>query len=129
MPVERPWAELLVLADDDLLPYLAVMSAIESLHRFTREERDIGGVIVPGSDHVTAYNLYAEGYARAGYMGEVYGLPRHLFNEDQIDDWANERGVLVKGMEDAALGMASKRARLYYESSKLCSRSTSRSTS
>jgi ATP-dependent helicase HrpA len=107
MPVERPWAELLVLADDELLPYLAVMSAIESLHRSTREERDLGGVIVPGSDHVTAYNLYAEGYARAGYMGEVYGLPRHLFNEDQIDDWANERGVLVKAIEDAALGMAS----------------------
>jgi ATP-dependent helicase HrpA len=107
MPVERPWAELLVLADDALLPYLAVMSAIESLHRMTREERDLDGVIVPGSDHLTAYNLYAEAFGSAGYLGEVYGLPRHLFDEREIDAWATRRGVLVKAVEDAALGMAS----------------------
>lgn len=107
MPVERPWAELLVLADDTLLPFLAVMSAIESLHRMTREERDLNGVIVPGSDHLTSYNLYAEAYASAGYLGEVYGLPRHLFDEREIDEWATRRGVLVKAIEDAALGMAS----------------------
>lgn len=107
MPVERPWAELLVLADDALLPYLAVMSAIESLHRMTREERDLDGAIVPGSDHLTAYNLYAEAYQSAGHLGEVYGLPRHLFDEHEIDEWATRRGVLVKAIEDAALGMAS----------------------
>ena len=107
MPVERPWAELLVMGDDALLPFLAVMSAIESLHRMTREERDLNGVIVPGSDHLTAYNLYAEAYASAGYLGEVYGLPRQLFDEREVDEWATGRGVLVKAIEDAALGMAS----------------------
>jgi ATP-dependent helicase HrpA len=107
MPVERPWAELLVNGDDELMPYLAVMASIESLHRMTREERDLDGVIVPGSDHLTAYNLYAEAYETAGVMGEVYGLPRHLFDEQTIDEWAAERGVLVKSIEDAALGMAS----------------------
>ncbi|HEY2374664.1 MAG TPA: DEAD/DEAH box helicase [Gemmatimonadaceae bacterium] len=107
MPVERPWAELLVLADDALLPFLAVMSAIESLHRMTREERDLDGLVVPGSDHLTSYNLYAEAYESAGYLGEVYGLPRHLFDEHAIDEWATRRGVLVKSVEDAALGMAS----------------------
>src|SRR5919202_2814895 len=107
MPVERPWAELLVLAPDDLVPYLAVMASIESLHRMTREERDLDGVVVPGSDHLTAYNLYAEAYQTAGYVGEVYGLPRHLFDEAKIDRWAERRGVLVKSIEDAALGMAS----------------------
>src|SRR5436853_3700623 len=107
MPVERPWAELLVLADDDLLPYLAVMSAIESLHRMTREERDLDGMIVPGSDHLTAYNLYAEAYQSAGHLGEVYELPRHLFDEHEIDAWATRRGVLVKAGGDAARGMAS----------------------
>ena len=69
MPVERAWAELLVNADDDLLPYLAVMSSVESLHRMTREERDLDGLIVPGSDHLTAYNLYAEAYQYAGQHG------------------------------------------------------------
>jgi hypothetical protein len=107
MPVERPWAELLVMAEDDLIPYLAVMASIESLHRMTREERDLDGVVVPGSDHLTAYNLYAEAYQTAGYVGEVYGLPRHLFDEAKIDRWAERRGVLVKSIEDAALGMAS----------------------
>ncbi len=107
MPVERPWAELLVNADDELIPYLAVTASIESLHRMTREERDLNGVIVPGSDHLTAYNLYAEAFQTAGRMGEVYGLPRHLFDEQAVDEWAEERGVLVKSVEDAALGMAS----------------------
>src|SRR5690606_2360081 len=41
LPVDRPWAELIVNARNDLLPYLAVMSSIESLHRMTREERDL----------------------------------------------------------------------------------------
>jgi ATP-dependent helicase HrpA len=107
MPVERPWAELLVNAEDELIPYLAVMASIESLHRMTRDERDLDGLIVPGSDHLTAYNLYAEAFETAGYMGEVYGLPRHLFDEQEIDEWADRRGALVKSIEDAALGMAS----------------------
>lgn len=106
MPVDRPWAELLVNADDELVPYLAVMSSIESLHRMTREDRDLSGVTVAGSDHLTSYNLYAEAYSRCGYIGEVYGLPRHLF-DDSIEKWAEQRGVLVKAIEDAALAAAS----------------------
>jgi ATP-dependent helicase HrpA len=106
MPVDRPWAELLVNADDELVPYLAVMSSIESLHRMTREERDLSGVTVPGSDNLTAYNLYAQAFSHCGYIGEVYGLPRHLFDES-IETWAEQRGVLVKAIEDAALATAS----------------------
>jgi len=107
LPVERAWAELIVNGEDALLPYLSVASAIESLHRMTREERDLDGVLVPGSDHLTAYNLYAEAFRRAGYVGEVYGLARHLFHAEKIKQWAEERGVLVKAVEDAALAMAS----------------------
>jgi hypothetical protein len=107
LPVDRAWAELLVNADDELVPYLAVVSSVESLHRMTREERDLHGVLVAGSDHLTAYNLYAEAFERCGYLGEVYGLPRHLFGADEIQSWAEHRGVLVKAIEDAALGMAS----------------------
>jgi ATP-dependent helicase HrpA len=106
MPVERPWGELLYHADTDLVPMVAVAANIESLHRMTREERDLRGLIVSGSDHLTAYNVYAEAVNKHGYPGEVYGLPRHLFR-DGIDDWAQGRGVLVKAMEDVALGTAS----------------------
>ncbi|PYO87928.1 MAG: DEAD/DEAH box helicase, partial [Gemmatimonadetes bacterium] len=69
--------------------------------------RQLGGVIVPGSDHITAYNVYAEAVNKYGYLGEVYGLPRHLFREDEIERWAEDRGVLVKAIEDIALGTAS----------------------
>jgi len=106
MPVDRPWAELLVHCDDALLPYVAVMSAVESLHRMTRDDRDLEGLIVRGSDNLTAYNVYAEAFSKCGYVGEVYGLPRHLF-DPSIEQWAERRGVLVKAIEDAALGMAS----------------------
>ncbi|MDQ3428055.1 MAG: DEAD/DEAH box helicase, partial [Gemmatimonadota bacterium] len=39
-------------------------------------------------------------------LGEVYGLPRHLF-EEGLADWAERRGVLLKAIEDTALGTAS----------------------
>jgi len=106
-PVDRPWAELLVQAEDSLVPALAVMASAESLHRMTREERDLEGIIIQGSDHLTAYNVYAEALARAGYVGEVYGLPRHLFDEPTMERWAERRGVLIKAIEDTALAMAS----------------------
>jgi ATP-dependent helicase HrpA len=107
VPAERAWAELVANADDALLPAVAIMAGIESLHRMTREDRDLKGVLVQGSDHLTAYNLYAEAYQRAGSMGEVYGLPRHVFDEEKIARWAERRGVLIKAIEDAALAMAS----------------------
>jgi ATP-dependent helicase HrpA len=106
MPVERPWGELLVHAESDLVPMVAVCSNIESLHRMTREERDLHGLVANGSDHLTAYNIYAEAVNQHGYLGEVYGLPRHLF-EDGLSEWAERRGVLVKAIEDTALGTAS----------------------
>ncbi|MGH7530288.1 MAG: DEAD/DEAH box helicase [Gemmatimonadales bacterium] len=106
MPVERPWGELLYHADPDLVPLVAVASNIESLHRMTREERHLGGLVVNGSDHITAYNVYVEAVNEHGYLGEVYGLPRHLFHES-VERWAEDRGVLVKAIEDIALGTAS----------------------
>ncbi|MBA3853541.1 MAG: DEAD/DEAH box helicase, partial [Gemmatimonas sp.] len=106
LPVDRSWAELLVHCSDQLLPYVAVMASVESLHRMTREDRDLAGLIVPGSDHLTTYNVYAEAFAKCGYIGEVYGLPRQMFDAS-IERWAEARGVLVKAVEDAALAMAS----------------------
>ena len=106
MPVDRPWGELLVNAEADLVPIAAVASNIDSLHRMTRETRNLKGLIVPGSDHLTAYNLFAEAVNKHGYLGEVYGLPRHLFRET-LERWAEWRGVLIKALEDVALGTAS----------------------
>ncbi len=105
-PVERPWGELLVHAESDLLPFVAVCSNIESLHRMTREERELHGLVTNGSDHLTACNIFAEAVNQHGYVGEVYGLPRHLF-EDGLEEWAERRGVLIKAIEDTALGLAS----------------------
>ena len=106
MPVDRPWAELLVHANDNLTQYVAVMANIESLHRLTREDHNIRGLVTPGSDHLTGYNVYAEAVNQTGFVGSVYGLERHQF-DDSIDEWSEYRGVLVKGIEDIALGMAS----------------------
>lgn len=105
MPVDRPWGELLVHSDDELLPYVAVAANVDSLHRMTRDEAQLAGLVVYGSDHLTAYNLYAEAVNQHGYLGEVFGLPRHLFHES-VNEWAEARGVLVKAIEDVALGMA-----------------------
>ncbi len=105
LPVERPWGELLVRADPDLVPLVAAAANIDSLHRMTREDRDLTGLVASGSDHLTAANVYAEAVNQHGVLGEVYGLPRHLF-EEGLTEWAERRGVLVKAVEDAALGVA-----------------------
>ncbi|MBC8086242.1 MAG: DEAD/DEAH box helicase, partial [Phycisphaerae bacterium] len=107
LPVDRAWGELIVNGEDALLPALSVMSGIESLHRMTRDGRDLEGIVVRGSDHLTAYNLYAEAFTAAGYIGDVYGLQRHMFDAERVALWAERRGVLVKSLEDAALAMAS----------------------
>jgi len=107
MPVERPWAELLLHASAELLPLVAGASGVESLHRMTREERDLRGVLVSGSDHLTAYNLLAEAINNCSTLGELHGLPRHIFDEEELTKWAERRGVLMKSIEDGALGLAS----------------------
>src|SRR5256886_4952383 len=106
MPVDRPWGELLYHAEGELTPIVAVAANIDSLHRMTREERGLKGLIVPGSDHLTAYKGFAEAVNKRGSLGEVYGVPRPLFRES-CDSWAEGRGVLVKAIEDVALGTAS----------------------
>jgi hypothetical protein len=106
LPVERPWGELLVHAGGQLIPFVAVAANVESLHRMTRDERDLRGLVVHGSDHLTAYNIFAEAVNRYGSVGSVHGLPRHLFVE-AMEEWAERRGVLVKAIEDIALGTAS----------------------
>jgi hypothetical protein len=50
--------------------------------------------------------VYAEAFTKYGYVGSVFGLPRQLFH-DEIAEWAEMKGVLVKSLEDAALAMAS----------------------
>jgi ATP-dependent helicase HrpA len=107
MPVERAWGELLVHAEAALVPVVAVCSNIDSLHRMTREDRNLEGVRVNGSDHLTAYNIFAEAVNQHGSLGEVYGLPRHLFDDEGLAAWAEGRGVLIKAIEDIALGTAS----------------------
>ncbi|HTK56592.1 MAG TPA: DEAD/DEAH box helicase [Gemmatimonadales bacterium] len=107
MPVERPWGELLVHADAAVAPVVAVCSNIDSLHRMCREERDLAGLMVKGSDHLTAYNVFAEAVNQCGRLGQVYGLPRQVFDEEKLAEWAERRGVLVKAIEDIALGTAS----------------------
>ena len=41
LPVDRPWGELLVQADEHLVPVVATCASIESLHRMTRADRYI----------------------------------------------------------------------------------------
>ena len=106
MPVERQWGELLVTAGDDLTHVVAVVANVDSLHRMTRDDRDLRGLMMEGSDHLTAYNAFAEAVNMHGQIGRVFGLPRHMF-DPELHVWAERRGVLVKAIEGIALGVAS----------------------
>ncbi|HET6764663.1 MAG TPA: hypothetical protein VFH27_13355 [Longimicrobiaceae bacterium] len=107
LPVDRAWGELLVQADEHMIPLVSVCASIESLHRMLRQDNDIGEFVVPGSDHLTIYRLYQNALESCGSIGHVYGLPRHVFDEKALAEWAEERGVLVRSIEDGALAIAS----------------------
>jgi len=107
LPVDRPWGELLVHAEEELLPVVATVAALESLHRMTRAERAIERFVVPGSDHLTAYRLYQAALERCGSLGQVWGLPRHVFDPESLQEWAERHGVLVRAIEDGAVALAS----------------------
>lgn len=107
LPVDRPWGELLVHADEAVLPVVATCAAVESLYRMTRDDRNLRGRVVAGSDHLTAYNLYAEALEVCGSLGTVWGLPRHIFDDEALEAWADERGVQLRAIEDGALALAS----------------------
>ncbi|MBA4155913.1 MAG: DEAD/DEAH box helicase [Gemmatimonadetes bacterium] len=107
LPVDRPWGELLVRASEEMIPIVATCASVESLHRMTRAERHINRYIIPGSDHLTAYGLYEDALRECGSLGSVWGLPRHVFEEEALAEWATERGVLVRSLEDGALALAS----------------------
>src|SRR5438309_10758908 len=61
MPVERPWGELLYHADAELIAMVAVAANIESVHRMSREGRDLRGPTVFGRVPLAAVSVYAEG--------------------------------------------------------------------
>ena len=142
LPVDRAWGELLVHAGESLIPLVAVSSNIDSLHRMTREERDLHGVIVTGSDHLTAYNIYAEAVNQHGYMGKVYGLPRHLFedgsaNGPSVAAYWSSRSRTRRSAWRRCIGRSSSRCRSSYRmrrrscgaSGPISSRASCRSTS
>lgn len=107
LPVDRPWGELLVQSEPELVPIIATCASVDSLHRMTRSDRFIDAYVVAGSDHLTAYQLYQDALEQCGSLGRVYGLPRHVFEPEALEEWADARGVLVRSIEDAALGIAS----------------------
>ncbi|MDQ3555512.1 MAG: DEAD/DEAH box helicase, partial [Gemmatimonadota bacterium] len=107
LPVDRAWGELLVQTEEHLVPVVATCASVESLHRMLRQENRIDRYVVPGSDHLTAYQLYEGALRETGSLGSVYGLPRHVFDADALAEWTEERGVLVRAVEDAALAIAS----------------------
>ncbi|HET7321745.1 MAG TPA: hypothetical protein VFI96_04550, partial [Longimicrobiaceae bacterium] len=107
LPVDRPWGELLVRADEHLVPVVATCASIDSLHRMTKQDRSIDRFIVPGSDHLTIYRLYRDALEECGSLGNVFGLPRHVFEADALAEWCERYGVLVRAIEDGALALAS----------------------
>ena len=108
LPVDRAWGELLVKADEHLVPIVAACASIESLHRMLRQQdNDIGAYVVKGSDHLTAYAIYQDALETTGSLGSVYGLPRHVFDAEALEKWCEERGVMMRSIEDAALAIAS----------------------
>jgi len=107
LPVDRAWGELLVNAEEHMVPVVAGCASIESLHRMLKPDNDIGEFVVKGSDHLTTYNIYQHVLEEIGMLGSVYGLPRHVFDEEALAKWCDERGVLVRSIEDGALAIAS----------------------
>jgi len=96
LPVDRPWGELLVHAEEMITPYVAVMANIDSLHRMTREDRDLRGLVVHAATTSRRTTLCRGGESATGTWAGCTELPRHLFHPT-VEEWAAARGSAREG--------------------------------
>ncbi len=107
MPCDRPWAELLVHCDDDLLPALAV----DERHRVAAPDDARGAKPrwahrSPGATTSPRTTCTPRRTGGTGSSATCTGC-RVTCSMRTSREWGERRGVLVKSIEDAALAMAS----------------------
>ncbi len=124
LPVEPHWGEMLVrveeAADIDLMDVMITVSCIDQLWSLVRNEHwDSKGILVNGSDHLTAYNIVATALREFGYlkrtdMGFEYKLRGDWFKrrhgEEELGEfrkWCKKIELTPKAIKEVLLAMKS----------------------
>lgn len=130
LPVEPSWAELITQARDsndrDLLDATVIGACAESLYSLLRNNANLSGVRISGSDQLTAYNIVAFALNQFGYLrksnggGVEYGFQgdwfRKKYNKQTKQteksmggfvQWCDENGFNPKAIKEVAIAMKS----------------------
>lgn len=124
LPVQPSWGEILVKAEEDgnkgLFNIVVVAACTDQLFKLTRREWNRNcGLVVRGSDHLTAYNIVATAFKKFGRISESYEGLEYRFSGDWISgygadrqvgafiDWCDENGFVAKEIKNIALAIKS----------------------
>lgn len=116
IPCSVEWAEMIVNSPPEILNTVIVCSASSGLFRILKPggeaEYDLSEFIVPGSDHLTLYNIVAHAINNFAEIVDDKGYTEYRFKEKEFYGWAEEKGINVKEIEEIALALKSIRHNL-----------------
>jgi hypothetical protein len=111
VPCSVEWAELVVNSPPELLSVVAICSASSGLFRTLKPEAELeyglSEFVVPGSDHLTLYNIVAHAISNFAEITDDKGYTEYSFREKEFYDWAEAKGVNAKEIEEIALALKS----------------------
>lgn len=108
-PVARVWAEHLAQTEDEMLPFLVVVSACPSLYSMLNREGsyDIKEFIVPDNDFLTKYRIvqYVIDYFTYVWVDEATDEQSFRLRTDFFD-WAKAKGIYAKTIKEILISIA-----------------------
>jgi hypothetical protein len=123
LPMRPAWGEMLVNAQElgqlDLLTIVAVCACVNQLRDLTRQSWNPFSFRVPGSDHLTIYNIITKALADFGYVkpngnGVEYGLRGNYVRNrggtverGEFAQWCEDNGLVAKEVKNALFSLRS----------------------
>ncbi|MDF1498294.1 MAG: hypothetical protein P1P85_02985 [Patescibacteria group bacterium] len=130
LPIDPSWAELVAQARNsnnrDLLDTVVVSACAESLYSLLRNNANLSGVKISGSDQLTAYNIVVSALNQFGFFrksnggGAEYGFQGDRFkkrynkktgqtekNMGGFVQWCDDNGFNPKAIKEVAIAMKS----------------------
>jgi len=111
VPCSVDWAELIVNSPPEILNTVSICSASPGLFRTLKPEAELeyglAEFVVPGSDHLTLYNIVAHAITNFAEIGNDKGYTEYRFTEEEFHDWTEKKDINAKEIEEIALALKS----------------------
>lgn len=111
IPCSVEWAELIANSSPETLYAAIICSASSGIFRMLREGVDFASsfaeFIVPGSDHLTLYNIIAYAISNFAEIADSKGYTEYEFRQKEFYAWTDKKGIRAREIEEIALALKS----------------------